>query len=182
MTPGGSATRVPLEGRVRTSRGMATKRALLIIVVLILVVSVFAYSIAIAGKSQGETSSTSAYSNSGTSGTSSSSPDGIIAGYVTVGPSQPACKANESCTVDLTGYSLEISSVCQATPCEVQNFSAPIAPSGHYSVLLPPGNYSMTGLSPSCSWLGCSSTFPMAVTVEAGQQEVVNVMVDTGIR
>jgi hypothetical protein len=158
----------------------------IVVIVLVIAVSVTAYSaVVLAGQGQATTTSKTSSSWSSTSTTSSSGPDGIIAGYVTVGPSQPVCSANESsCNVDLTGYSLRLSSVCPASSasCEVQNFSASIAPSGHYSVLLAPGNYTITGLSPSCSWVGCSSAFPKAVAVEAGQQEVVDVTVDTGIR
>jgi len=68
------------------------------------------------------------------------------------------------------------------TSCQKQNFTATIAPSGHYSILLAPGNYTITGLSPSCNWGGCSSSFPKPVVVEGGQQLIVNVDVDTGIR
>lgn len=109
---------------------------------------------------------------------------GIIAGTVTVGPSQPVCSPNQACTEDLTGYSLVFSSRCgtSSASCQEREFTASIAPSGHYSILLTPGNYTITGLSPSCSWAGCSSSFPKAVTVEGGQQLIVNVSVDTGIR
>ncbi|MCL4518029.1 MAG: hypothetical protein M1587_02400 [Thaumarchaeota archaeon] len=106
---------------------------------------------------------------------------GVVTGYVTVGPSQPICSANQSCNVDLTGYSLEFTSTCLGTaPC--QTSLAPISPSGHYSILLDPGKYSVTGLAPSCNWLGCSSAFPKTVVVEGGMQLVFNVDIDTGIR
>ena len=109
---------------------------------------------------------------------------GIIAGIVTVGPSQPVCSPNQSCTEDLTGYSLVFSSQCgkSSTSCQKQNYTASIAPSGHYSILLAPGSYTITGLSPSCNWVGCSFSFPKAVVVEGGQQLIVNINVDTGIR
>ncbi len=109
---------------------------------------------------------------------------GIVAGIVTVGPSQPSCPASQSCTVDITGYSLQFSSECPNPPtsCSTQTYSAVVSPSGHYSILLSPGNYTIVGLSPSCSWPGCSSAFPRQVTVEPGNQLIVNVDVDTGIR
>jgi hypothetical protein len=109
---------------------------------------------------------------------------GIVAGYVTVGPSQPVCSANQSCTVNVTGYSLEFTSRCSGTSTtrQTQKYLAAIAPSGHYSILLPAGNYSISGLYPSCSWVGCSSAFPKAIVVESGIQLVVNVNIDTGIR
>jgi len=76
---------------------------------------------------------------------------GIIAGTVTVGQSQPACSQNQSCTEDLAGYSLVFEPQCGtnglASSCQKQNFTASIAPSRHYSILLAPGNYTITGLS-----------------------------------
>ena len=115
---------------------------------------------------------------------------GIVTGYVTVGPSQPVCSENQSCTVDLTGYLLEFTLQCSgtsssfsySTSCSGPVYKATISPSGHYSILLPAGTYSMIGLSPSCSWMGCPSTFPKTVVVQGGLQLVVNVDIDTGIR
>ncbi|MCL4518588.1 MAG: hypothetical protein M1587_05250 [Thaumarchaeota archaeon] len=118
-----------------------------------------------------------------TSQTTSSVMKGVVTGYVTVGPSKPVCQANESCTVDLTGYSMEFTSTCPTgAQCQIETSLAPISPSGHYSILLEAGKYSVTGLSPSCVWLGCSATFPQTVTVEGGMQLVFNVNIDTGIR
>ncbi len=113
---------------------------------------------------------------------------GIITGYVTVGPSQPVCQANESCNVNVTGYSLEFASSCAnsssvtGSSCRTQTYSAQLSPNGHFSILLPPGQYQITGLSPSCAWMGCSSAFPVSVEVMPGQQIVQNVNIDTGIR
>jgi hypothetical protein len=129
-------------------------------------------------------------SSSSSSSTTQPTIQGIIAGYVTVGPSQPACSTNQSsCTEDLSGYSLQFSSQCgttgsasSSTSCEGSTYSAEIAPSGHYSILLAPGNYTITGLLPSCTWAGCASSFPQSVVVEAGQQLVVDINIDTGIR
>jgi hypothetical protein len=129
-------------------------------------------------------------SNSTSSSTSQSVIQGIVTGYVTVGPSQPACGANEStCTEDLSGYSLQFSPQCgtmgsgsSTLTCEELTYSAQIAPSGHHSILLAPGKYTITGLSPSCAWVGCASSFPESVLVEPGQQLVVNINIDTGIR
>jgi len=134
--------------------------------------------------------STTTTTSSSSSSTSQSTIQGIIAGYVTVGPSQPVCRTNESCNVDLTGYSLLFASQCgtaassvqTSSSCQSQAYSAQIAPSGHFSILLSPGNYTVTGLSPACSWVGCSTTFPKVVTVEPGQQSVININIDTGIR
>ena len=108
---------------------------------------------------------------------------GIVAGFVTVGPSQPLCSENQSCNVDLTGYSLKFTSVCSGSPsCQVQSYLAQLSPAGHYSILLYPGAYSITDLVPSCSWMGCSAAFPQTVTVVGGSQLVVNINIDTGIR
>ncbi len=170
---------------VERSHRIALGRSILIVVVvvaIILAASLF-YYVAVAGTGHSTTSSSSS------SSTLQSTIQGIVAGYVTVGPSQPTCSANQSsCTEDLTGYSLEFASACGGTsgvsssPCQGQTYGAQIAPSGHYSILLAPGTYTITGLSPSCNWVGCPSAFPKSVVVEAGQQLVVNVSVDTGIR
>lgn len=145
------------------------------------------------GKSETTTpgTSTSAITtNSSTFSSTSGSQvmQGILTGYVTVSPSQPACPVNQSCNVNMTGYSLEFASQCpnvtsstSVYSCQSKMYSAPLSPGGHYSILLPPGAYEITGLLPSCNWTGCSSTLPMSVVVEAGQQIVVNVDIDTGI-
>ncbi len=106
---------------------------------------------------------------------------GVVTGYVTVGPSQPACNANQPCTVNMTGYSLVFTPQCQGSS-SCQPVKAALNPAGHYSVLLPAGEYTVTGLYPSCTWVGCSSAFPKTVTVEGGMQLVFDVNIDTGIR
>jgi hypothetical protein len=108
--------------------------------------------------------------------------EGVVTGYVTVGPSQPVCSADLPCNVNMTGYSLVFTPECAppADSCAVR--MAPISPSGHYSELLPAGVYAVTGLYPSCGWLGCSSAFPRNVTIVGGMQLVFNVDIDTGIR
>ena len=106
---------------------------------------------------------------------------GIVTGYVTVGPSQPSCPTGQACDVNMTGYALVFTPQCAAT-IGCQSSTAELSPGGHYSILLPAGNYSVTGLSPSCDWVGCSSAFPKSVVVEGGMQLVLNVEIDTGIR
>ena len=120
-------------------------------------------------------------SQSSSSTTSNSQIQGIVAGYVTVSPSQPSCSTDEPCNVNMTGYSLVFTPQCSGSS-ECNPVLAPLAPSGHYSVLLNPGDYTVTGLSPSCQWMGCTSAFPGTVTVEGGLQLLFNVDIDTGIR
>ncbi len=111
----------------------------------------------------------------------SSGMKGVVAGYVTVGPSQPSCSTTQSCNVNMSGYRLVFTPQCAASAsCEPS--SAPLSPSGHYSILLPAGNYTVTGLSPSCQWQGCSSAFPKDVTVQGGMQITLDFTIDTGIR
>jgi hypothetical protein len=116
--------------------------------------------------------------------TSSQTIGGVVTGLVTVGPSQPVCSANQSCNVNLTGYSLVFVSQCPdtQTSCQVQTIMAQLSPSGHYSIFVPGGNYTVTGLAPSCAWIGCSSAFPKSIVVEGGMQLEFDVNIDTGIR
>lgn len=107
---------------------------------------------------------------------------GVVAGFVTVGPSQPVCRANESCNVDMTGYSIVFTPQCAGQGQSCQPSTAPLSPAGHYSALLREGNYTVTGLSPSCPWVGCASAFPRAVFVQGGMQIELDFSIDTGIR
>lgn len=116
-----------------------------------------------------------------TSSTTTSGIDGVVTGYVTAGPSQPVCSTGQSCIENMSGYSIVFTPQCEGhTACVVS--TAPLSPSGHYSALLPAGTYTVTGLYPSCPWLGCSTAFPATVTVEGGMQTVFDVQIDTGIR
>ena len=108
--------------------------------------------------------------------------NGVATGYVTVGPSKPVCSANQSCNVDMTGYSLVFRPVCTGTSHACLPIEAALSPSGHYSIFVPPGVYTATGLSPSCGWMGCSTAFPKNVTVVGGMQVVFDINIDTGIR
>ena len=82
----------------------------------------------------------------------------------------------------MSGYSLVFTPQCVEYSQNCQAMKAELSPAGHYSILLSPGNYSASGLYPSCPWVGCSSAFPKTVTVEGGMQIVFNVNIDTGIR
>jgi hypothetical protein len=102
--------------------------------------------------------------------TSAQKMDGVVTGYVTFGSS--------TTSATLGGYSLEFSTVCSTgASCRISNYSAPISPSGHYSVLLPAGTYSITGLKPTCPWADCSSILPRTVFVAGGIQLVVNIVI-----
>jgi len=150
--------------------------ALVAVIVIVLIVGVYvSYTL-------GNNSTTSIITQT-SSETTVPRMDGVVTGFVTVGPSKPVCSANESCNVNLTGYSLDFTSQCpDASTCQPQVSMAVLSPSGHYSILLPEGNYSITALYPSCNWLGCSATFPKTVMVEGGNQLVFNLNIDTGIR
>ncbi len=78
----------------------------------------------------------------------------------------------------MTGYSVIFTPQCAG--CQSQ--TAALNPAGHYSILLPPGSYAVTGLDPSCPWVGCSTAFPQPVTVVGGMQVELDVQIDTGIR
>lgn len=113
--------------------------------------------------------------------TTEPSTQGVVIGYVTVGPSQPVCYVNQPCDENMSGYSLLFTPQCPgSSSCQVR--MAGLSQSGHYSITLPPGNYSVAGLYPSCKWMGCSSAFPKTVSVEGGMQLVFNVNIDTGVR
>ena len=114
--------------------------------------------------------------------TTSTGMQGIVTGYVTVGPSQPLCQVDQPCTVNMTGYSLVFTPKCPVASSLCQPTRAQLGPGGHYSILLPAGEYTVSGLYPSCTWMGCSSAFPKTVAVESGMQLVYNVDIDTGIR
>ena len=127
------------------------------------------------------TPSTAGNSTTSESSASTSIIDGVVTGYVTASPSQPNCPAGQSCDENMTGYSLVFMPQCSGSAgCEPS--MAILSSSGHYSALLPAGTYTVTGLSPSCPWAGCSSAFPVEITVVGGMQVVENFDIDTGIR
>lgn len=103
-------------------------------------------------------------------------------GYVTVGPSRSNCPTDQSCNENMSGYSLAFSPECTGEPGTCEPLMAGIAPGGHYSILLDPGNYTVTGLYPSCPWTGCAAAFPKTIEVIGGMQVVYNFDIDTGIR
>jgi len=153
-------------------KGLGTTSLFVSLIVIIFVV--FAYLSFTANGGVVTTQDSSTTTNSGM--------QGVVTGYVTVGPSRPVCSANQTCNVDLTGYSLVFTSRCQGGAYECGTSKAVLSPGGHYSILLPGGSYSVTGMYPSCSWIGCASAFPKTVLVEGGMQVVLDFNIDTGIR
>ena len=142
-------------------------------VALLLVVVAFFASTYWAPTSPGPVSSSTA--------TTASVIQGIVTGFVTVGPSQPSCPSGQSCDVNMSGYDIVFALQCPGSS-NCGSYTAVLSPAGHYSILLSPGNYTVTGLTPSCSWTGCSTAFPRQVQVTGGNQIVLNFEVDTGIR
>jgi len=155
------------------SASIKTLATAVLIVVIAILAGVYLNSTLNSGATVTKTSSTII---------TSSGIQGIVTGYVTVGPSQPVCSANQTCNENMSGYSLVFTPQCSGSSSNCQVSRAVLSPGGHYSILLPAGNYSVTGLYPSCNWMGCSSAFPKTVAVEGGMQLVFNVNIDTGIR
>ena len=155
--------------------------ALVLVVAVLIVVAV--YAVGQAASTDRQTTSLSDSSSTTTSSTtsgSSSGGDGVVTGYVTAGPSQPVCSSGQSCDENMTGYEVVFTAQCAGASCLSE--TAPLNPAGHYSILLPAGSYALTGLSPECKWMGCSTAFPQAVQVVAGMQVELDVQIDTGIR
>jgi len=161
------------------------RRVLLVIVVIVIfAAAVFVYVASQTSVTSIETTSTSfsSYqsSTSTSSGLSSPAMEGVVTGYVVASPSQPACPSGQSCDENMTGYELVFTAQCGSSTCQSQ--MAPLNPAGHFSILLAAGSYTVTGLSPSCPWTGCSAAFPQTVTAVGGMQVEFNVDLDTGIR
>lgn len=165
--------------KVERAKMKALSTVVGLIPIVVIVILVGAYVSLTLNKGTGTTSQQT-YSTT----TSGSAIQGVVVGYVTVGPSRPSCSANMTCNVDLSNYSLVFTPQCSGSSASpsCQASRAAIAPTGHYSILLPAGNYTATGLYPTCAWIGCSTSFPKTVTVEGGMQLVFNVNIDTGIR
>jgi hypothetical protein len=109
--------------------------------------------------------------------------DGIVSGFVLVGPAQPVCSTNGCETINMSGYSLVFVYNCdKSNPCPMIAFAAKLASNGSYSLELPAGNFTAVSLSPTCSWLGCPRSFPSPFMVVAGETTVLNITIDTGIR
>jgi hypothetical protein len=164
------------EFQLRKNSAIAKALAVAVGVVLIVVVALGVGLYLNSASNSGTTTQTSSTT------TADSGIQGVVTGYVTVGPSQPVCSANQTCNENMSGYSLVFTPQCSESPSNCQARTAELSPSGHYSILLPAGNYSVTGLYPSCNWMGCSSAFPKTITVEGGMQLVFSVDIDTGIR
>ena len=112
-----------------------------------------------------ETTTLTSIVTTSVSSTTSSEEQGIVTGIVTVeGQSAPS---------NLSSFALVFVPKCSSgSNCQVT--LAYIYPTGHYSILLNPGNYTVFWLYPSCQWAGCSAAFPQEVAVVGGMQVVLN--------
>lgn len=157
----------------RVGTGAASTATVLVSIAAVVLLAGAYVSFTMGGATQSQTTSAT---------TTSAGMEGVVTGFVTVGPSQPVCSENKSCNVDMTGYSIVFTPQCAVSALNCKALTASLSPAGHYSILLPEGTYTVTGLNPSCSWVGCSSAFPKTVAVEGGMQLVLNFEIDTGIR
>ena len=105
--------------------------------------------------------------------------DGTVEGVVSVGPSQPVCRAGESCDVNMSGYSLVFTPDCTGL-CSALSRAVPLESDGHFSVTLPVRKYVVS--MDSCEWIGCSAALPRTVSLSAGKTTLLNISIDTGIR
>ena len=133
------------------------------IAVIALLVGIYLYSTLNAS-----TTHTTVQTSTTTSSTFTGTIQGVVTGYVTV------CTSNQTCNENMTGYSVVFTPQCSGSS-NCQSSQAALSPAGHYEILLPPGNYSVTGLLPSCKWTGCSTAFPSPVNVQGGNQLVLNI-------
>lgn len=171
-----------LEKKRTNIRALSTVIVVVAIIVIALLVGVYLNSTLNSRTTLTQTSSsTTTLTQTSSTTDTGSGIQGVVTGFVTVGPSQPTCSANQACTENMSGYSLVFTPQCSGSSSNCSASTAELSPSGHYSALLPAGNYTVTGLRPSCNWVGCSSAFPKTITVEGGMQLVVNFDIDTGI-
>jgi hypothetical protein len=142
---------------------MVAAGLILAIIVCGLAGAVIGYSLK--GSATVTTTSTSTVTTS-VSASTSSEIQGIVTGIVTVeGQTEPS---------NLSSYALVFVRQCSPGPnCPIS--LASIYPTGHYSILLNPGNYTVSWLFPFCPWAGCSSALPQKVTVVGGMQVVLNI-------
>jgi len=137
---------------------------------LILVVVISGLAGAFAGSSlEGNTTVTATITSTVTTSVSESTYSelqGIVTGTVTIeGQTSPS---------NLSSYALVFLPHCSSGP-NCQATLAGIYPTGHYSILLNPGNYTVVWLYPSCPWAGCPAAFPQKVAVTGGMQIVLDI-------
>jgi hypothetical protein len=102
---------------------------------------------------------------------SAKNPSGLY-GIVMEGPTQPVCRAEESC--DRPAANLRLRVVRSGmTVASVRTDGR-----GHYRVALRPGRYAIRLMRPGLGWI----VEPSRVTVPVGRYTRVNLYRDTGIR
>ncbi len=104
---------------------------------------------------------------------------GRVYGVIVAGPAVPVCRVGQNCNVNMQGYTLVFVVHCNVGLCALKQTTT-LASDGSYSVSIPAGVYDIS--VQNCPWLGCSRTFPITVSVGAGQPVNVSANIDTGIR
>jgi hypothetical protein len=142
--------------RVPDSRDMSTRAYILAAVLLALSVAVL-----------------SACGNSGPTATPINPGTGTVSGTISVGPLCPV----EPCTNPsnpFVGLKLVISDAGAVIR------AVDVGSDGTYSATVPVGQY-YVNLEP-CEWLGCRSSMPRSIAIEADKTLTLDIDVDTGIR
>ena len=112
-------------------------------------------------------------------GTQPSPGNGTVHGVIVAGPATPICKVGQNFKVNMQGYTLAFVVHCSVGLCALRQ-TVSLATDGSFSVSIPAGVYDIS--IPNCPWLGCGHTFPITVSVGAGQSVNINADIDTGIR
>ena len=112
-------------------------------------------------------------------GTPPSTGNGRIYGVIVAGPAVPVCQIGQNCNVNMQGYALAFVVHCSVGFCALRQ-TVSLATDGSYSVSIPASVYDVS--IQNCPWLGCSRTFPITVSLGAGQSVNVSANIDTGIR
>lgn len=112
-------------------------------------------------------------------GTQQSAGSARVYGIIVAGPAVPVCQIGQNCNVNMQGYTLAFVVHCNVGLCGLKQ-TVSLATDGSYSISIPAGVYDVS--IQNCPWLGCSRTFPITVSLGAGQSVNVSANIDTGIR
>jgi hypothetical protein len=99
---------------------------------------------------------------------------GTIAGKVSIGPLCPV----EPCPGPTPDVYSSRSLLLRAK--ESPELQVPLSTDGTFSATVPAGVYEVT-LS-DCTFLGCQHALPRTVVVKAGEESLIDIEIDTGIR